>query len=485
LVKATAGRDVPVWIDGDDAFGSISGTSVAIENQVVDRLSRAINASQRKVDITTYSDFSPWLLASAGQDYSSGQLVITQPKALSTTTSLLLPTFSPTNDFLIFINGRAIVSDETVTTDVTRFSSRILVSYTNYAEIFNNPTSIDDTKSSGTVDVNSADGQEITGIIPFFGESAFGAALRSGVIVVFKTNSIYLVDLAEKAAGRNPVQRIESQGLGCTAPYSIASTRDGIMFANESGIYKLNRSMAVEYIGRKVERVWRNRVISQSSGNALELAFGHHYGSGSQYKLSVPLDGGTSPGDVIVYSHVREYQGGIGAWSRYSHSPAIGWCNLLSDAYFASTNGRVYSIRRAGDVTDYRDDNLPISFSATLRAMDFGDGGIRKIIHYLIVKFRVLGDTNGTTLLTAADLTDNFVAADNFHIDSPLDNTTGLSDPNAVKVKTIRFSIDERKLVFLQVQFTNNSLDEPLEITEVSVRVAGMTDKGITSAART
>ena len=311
MVRATAGRDVPVWIDGDDAFGSISGTSVAIENQVVDRLSRAINASQRKVDITTYSDFSPWLLAGAGQDYSSGQLVITQPKALSTTTSLLLPTFSPTNDFLIFINGRATVSGETVPTDVTRFSSRILVSYTNYAEIFNNPTSIDDTNSSGTVDVNSADGQEITGIIPFFGESAFGAALRSGVIVVFKTNSIYLVDLAEKAAGRNPVQRIESQGLGCTAPYSIASTRDGIMFANESGIYKLNRSMAVEYIGRKVERVWRNRVISQSSGNALELAFGHHYGSGSQYKLSVPLDGGTSPGDVIVYSHVREYQGGI------------------------------------------------------------------------------------------------------------------------------------------------------------------------------
>ena len=117
--------------------------------------------------------------------------------------------------------------------------------------------------------------------------------------------------------------------------------------------------------------------------------------------------------------------------------------------------------------------------------MDFGDGGIRKIVHYLIVKFRVLGDTNGTTLLTAVDLTDNFVAADSFRIDSPLDNTTGLSDPNAVKVKTIRFSIDDRKLVFLQVQFTNNSLDEPLEITEISVRVAGMTDKGITSAART
>jgi hypothetical protein len=479
LVRATAGKDVPVWLSTSDRnYGSITGTAVVVENRVVDRLARAINASQRKVDVTIYPEFSPWLIAGAGQDYASGQLIITQPKALNTITELQLPTF---NEFLVFSNGVQRLSGETAGTQVTKYSSRIITSYTNYPEIFNNPTAVEDTNSSSTIDVNSADGQEITGIIPFFGESAFGAALRSGIVVVFKTNSIYLVDLAEKAAGRNPVQKIESQGLGCTAPYSIASTRDGIMFANESGIYKLTRSMAVEYIGRKVERVWRNRV----NRNALDLAFGHHYGSGSQYKLSVPLDGGTSPGDVIVYSHVREYQGGMGAWSRYSHSPAIGWCNLLSDAFFASTNGRVFSIRRAGDVTDYRDDNLPIYFTATLRALDFGDGGIRKLIHYLIVKFRVLGDANGTTLLTAADLTDNFVAADSFQIDSPLDNTTGLGDANAVKIKTIRFSIDDRKLVFLQVQFVNNTIDEPLEITEVSVRVAGMTDKGITSAART
>lgn len=478
LIVASDPRDIPVWIGQDSSYGSISGISSATENRVVDRLSRAINASQRQVDITAYPSFSPWLIAGSGQDYASGQLVITQPKVLSTITELQLPVFS---SFLVFVNGVQRLSEESASTQVTQFSSRIIASYTNYPEIFDNPTSIDPDRAVSVVDVNSADGQEITGIIPFFGESAFGAALRSGVVVVFKTNSIYLVDLAEKAAGRNPVQKIESQGLGCTAPYSIASTRDGIMFANESGIYKLTRSMAVEYIGRKVERVWRNRV----NRNALDLAFGHHYGSGSQYKLSVPLDGGTSPGDVIVYSHVREYQGGIGAWSRYSHSPAIGWCNLLSDAFFASTNGRVFSIRKAGDVTDYRDDNLPISFTATLRAMDFGDGGIRKIIHYLIVKFRVLGDANGTTLLTAADLTDNFIAADSFRIDSPIDNTTGLSDPNAVKIKTIRFSIDDRKLVFLQVQFTNNTIDEPIEITEVSVRVAGMTDKGITSAART
>lgn len=474
-VRATDGRDVPVWLGFDNAMESTSARSTFIQNRVVDRLSKAINASQR---LCRTAGFDPWLIAGAGQDYASGQLSIMQPKSLSTTTELQLPSFT---EFLVFVNNVQRTSDEAAGAVSYKYPSRILASYTNYAELFDNVTTTDPDQSASVIDVNSADGQEITGIIPFFGESAFGAALRSGVLVVFKTNSIYLVDLAEKAAGRNPVQRIESQGLGCTAPHSIANTRDGIMFANESGIYKLTRSMAVEYVGRKTERIWRNRV----NRDALELAFGHHYSTGSQYKLAVPLDGGTSPGDLLVYSHVREYQGGIGAWSRYSHSPAIGWCNLASDAFFASINGRVYSIRRANDNTDYRDDDQPISFEATLRAMDFGDGGIRKVIHYVISKFRVLKDASGTVLSTAADLNDNFIDADSFRIESPTDNTNGLNDANAVKVQTIRFSIDNRKLVFLQVRLTNSTIDEPVEITEVSVRVAGMTDKGITSAART
>ena len=474
-VRATDANDIPVWLGLDDNYGSTTGNSAFIQNRAVDSLSRAINASQR---LCRTGGFKPWMLAGAGQDFNSGQIVITQPKSLDTITELQLPAFT---EFLVFVNGVQRTSGTAASTFSYRYPSRILVSYTNYPELFDNVTTTDPDQSVSVIDINSADGQEITGVIPFFGESAFGAALRSGVVVVFKTNSIYLVDLAEKAAGRNSVQRIESQGLGCTAPHSIANTRDGIMFANESGIYKLTRSMAVEYVGRKTERIWRNRV----NRDALELAFGHHYSTGSQYKLAVPLDGGTSPGDLLVYSHVREYQGGVGAWSRYSHSPAIGWCNLFSDAFFASTNGRVYSIRRAGDNTDYRDDNQPVSFEATLRAMDFGDGGVRKIVHYVISKFRVLKDASGTVLSTAADLNDNFVDADSFRLESPTDNTNGLNDANRIKVQTIRFSIDNRKLVFLQVRFTNSTIDEPVEITEVSVRVAGMTDKGITSAART
>ena len=137
------------------------------------------------------------------------------------------------------------------------FPSRILISYPNYPEIFDNPAAAQDNQSVSAVDINTADGQEITAIVPFFGSSAFGAAMQSGVVVVFKSNSIYLVDLSEKAKGNNAVQKIESAGLGCTAPGSVCPTKDGIIFANESGMYRLKRDLTVEYVGRRMERIWQ------------------------------------------------------------------------------------------------------------------------------------------------------------------------------------------------------------------------------------
>jgi hypothetical protein len=331
------------------------------------------------------------------------------------------------------------------------------------------------------IDVNSADGQQISGIIPFFGESAFGAAQKSGVVVVFKTNSIYLVDISAKAAGVNPVQRIESQGLGCTAPHSIANTRDGIVFANESGLYRLGRNLAIEYVGQKIERVWRERV----NLSLLDRVFGHHYGTGSQYKVSVPLDGNTTPGDLLVYSHVREYRGGFGAWTRYSNHPAIGWANLFSDAYFATTDGQVMSVRRTGGTSDYRDDAQPISMRALFRALDFGDSGIRKSVRFLVVKFRVVADTSSTLLYTARDLVENFEQVDAFSLDDTRNNTNGLQDPNRVKIKSIRFSPSEKECIYFQTLITNEELDQPIEIVEISYRVTGMTDKGMEEAAET
>jgi hypothetical protein len=480
VARASDGLDVPVYIKSDDGnYATVVGNTPVVELRAMMRLSQAINAQQT---VAT----SPWMLATAGNLIGNGRIIISQPRVVDTILELDVDA-GLTTKMQLFANGlkipRTVAGSAVYTAGAVEYEypSRILISYPNFPEIFSNPTAAVDSESVSVIDVNSADGQQITGIIPFFGESAFGAAQKSGVVVVFKTNSIYLIDISAKAAGVNPVQRIESQGLGCTAPHSIANTRDGIVFANESGLYRLGRNLAIEYVGQKIERVWRERVnLSQ-----LDRVFGHHYGTGSQYKVSVPLDGNTTPGDLLVYSHVREYRGGFGAWTRYSNHPAIGWANLFSDAYFATTDGQVMSVRRTGGTSDYRDDAQPISMRALLRALDFGDSGIRKSVRFLVVKFRVVADTSSTLLFTARDLVDNFEETDAFSLDDTRNNITGLQDPNRVKIKSIRFSPKEKECIYFQALITNEELDQPVEIVEISYRITGMTDKGMEEAAET
>jgi hypothetical protein len=305
---------------------------------------------------------------------------------------------------------------------------------------------------------------------------------------VFKTNSIYLVDINEKVSGRNPVQRIETEGLGCTAPFSIAVTKNGIMFANESGVYCLRRNNSIQYIGMRIERIWTGDV----SRTNLDIAHGHHYNTGRQYKLSVPYttDVDSSTGyvensQVLTYDHTAEQEGVIGAWSRFDNHAAIGWANLDNDAFFATTAGRVMSIRRVGDATDFRDDSSAINFSMKTRAMDFGNGGIRKVVDKIVAHYRNLeSTTTGTTLKTATDMQTEFRDTTEFSIVRPT-QSNGLGDVIAQDVVTISHSTDRRKGVYIQVKVENATIDESVELSGLSFKVGGMSESGIKQAAQT
>ncbi len=319
--------------------------------------------------------------------------------------------------------------------------------------------------------MNSADGEQITGVIPFFGDSAFGSAQKDGVLVVFKESSIYLVNLQQKVQGGTAVQRLESQGLGCTAPRSIAVTRDGIIFANRSGIYKLTRDLRIEYVGQKVERLWETDV----NRSALDEAVGHHYSVGRQYKLSYPIRGESENSKVFTYNHTREYQQqGEGSWTSYDNHPATWWTNLLTDAYFSTTSGAVMKIRTVGDETDFRDDASAINMEVTFRALDFGDAGIRKVIGSVLAHFRNAADMESTQLLSALNLSPDFEALDNFKVVKESD-----------KVVSLQFAVGKRKGLYFQIKMTNSAIDEPVELTSIDVRVAGLRDTGVRSAANT
>lgn len=478
---ATDPSDIPVPLGEDGNMGMVNGDSFDLFD-TMRRMSLAINASMRMVDVSIfgYDTFTPWIVARGGNDVGkAGRLIVRQPRSDDVTVEVVLP--SGYTAFTVFVNDLRKLPGSSTSASVRLYRSRILISYENYPEIFDSPTAILDTESDSAIDINSADGQEITGVLPFFGEAAFGAAQQSGVLVVFKTNSIYLVDVNEKRAGRNPVQRIETEGLGCTAPYSIAVTKNGIMFANESGIYCLRRNQAIQYIGKYMERNWTERVDLSS----LDLCQGHHYGVGRVYKLSVPLTGATEDTDVYVYNHTGEEEGKtLGAWTRYDNHPATGWANLNSDAFFGSTLGRVFSLRRTGTDTDFRDDSSPITFRLDTRAMDFGNSGIRKVIDSSVVNYRTKAATTDADFFYSIDLDQEYTPTTLFSVRNPR-STTGLSDVPGKDVLPIRHDTNRRRGIYFQARVECAVLDEPIEIAGLSFRVGGLTDKGVLQASQT
>lgn len=492
IVGATDRRDVPVLIGLDGNLGMVNGNVPAgqpalIIFQTMRRLAMGINATMRKVDtgIGIMSGFTPWLVARGGNDLTqAGRLIVRQPRADSTTPEVRTPAFT---GYSLFVNEVRRDASTEISATTRLYPSRLLASYENYPELFDAPTSVLDSESDSCIDVNPADGQEITGIIPFFGEAAFTAAQQAAILVVFKENSIYLVDLNEKRAGRNPVQRIETEGLGCTAPYSIASTKAGIIFGNESGLYCLRRNQAIQYIGRYMERNWIGRV----DRSHLELVQGHHFGVGRQYKVSVPLLGTSDPitgyienSEVYVYDHTAESEGKLGAWGRYDNHPATGWANLNQDAYFGATSGRVFSIRRAGDMSDYRDDHGAVDLQMTTRATDFGNGGIRKVVDRIIVHYRTGATNVGTSIGTSVDLTQEFRETTPYSITVPMPSS-GIDDLPPQEVSTIRHNTDRRRGTYFQVRISNGTIDEALDIAGLEYRLGGLTDRGITQAAQT
>lgn len=484
MVTATNKSDIPVLMGTDGNFGQVNGNSTFAAYQAMRRMSIAINATMRKTDtaISGFSTFRPWLVARAGNEFTTGQLIVRQPRVDSLMPELLLP--SSLGNLQIFVNEVRRSASAEISAETRIYPSRILASYQNYPEIFDAPTAVLDTESDSAIDVNPADGQEITGVIPFFGTSAFGASQESGIIVVFKTNSIYLVDLQQKRLGQNPVQRIETEGLGCTAPYSIAATKRGIVFANESGIYSLGKDLSIRYLGRLMERKW----IEEVDRDYLDIVQGHHYGIGRQYKLSVPILDSTTDyrenSQVYVYDHTEELEGQrLGSWTRYDNHPATGWANLSQDAYFSTTSGMVYSIRRAGDETDYRDDSDAITARITYRAMDAGNSGIRKVLSLITAKYRVRRTSDSTVLSVASDLDEEFTSCEMAELRYSTD-LSGIGDETNKKVISVSYSPprDVRRGIYHQLQWVNDGIDEDFELAGFDLEVAGLTSRGLVQA---
>lgn len=456
FVTATTKTDVPVWLGTDGNYNQKNGnTSGSIEYMASLRLSDAINSSMRATDrsLTAFSTFTPWLIAGGGNDFNLGQVVVQCPNAISTTIECVVGTIG--SAYNVFVNNVKRASSDEISAVTPLFPSRVVLSYRNFPEIVDAPAA-SQIDSDSVVDINSSDGQQITGIISFFGESSFGGAQLNEILVVFKERSIYLLNTATRE-----YQKIDSRGLGCTAPYSITSTKQGIMFANESGIYRLDRNMGISYVGKMMQGKWQDDINRDSLG----VAVGHHHGTKRQYKLSLPASAATVNSEVFVYNHDREGQGQeYGAWSRYDNHPATGWCNQGKNAFFASTAGSVFKVRDDGTAYDSRDDASAITTTIKLRPEDFDLPGVRKVVRAVGAHLEY-DEITGLALSTDVNLEGSFASAGS------------ITDTGAENL-TLRASPPSRKGTFMQVKVEHSTIDESFILSGVSYTVARLDVRG-------
>lgn len=430
------------------------------EGQAMVRLAGAINWWQ-----ATLSE--AWLTASAGGDFGFGQIVLKQPKVSSTIFEVELDSIPASLD--VFANG--LLRDKSapplqISAFTSLFPSRVLLSEVNFPEIFNIPDTALDVQSRNVVDVNPDDGQEITGLATFFGVATTSAAQKQRTLVVFKENSIHVLDTETLE-----VQKLETEGKGCSVPSTIVSTKGGIQFANSSGIYRLTPSLDIQYVGRKYEGEWRKSGIDTSVGAATYWKFKN------RYLLSHVVD---SVETAAVFDTTREAQSGRPSISTYTGLDSLMWSNLDDDLLFASKRGLVLVDRKDDLATDYRDEHRAIETTILSRPHHFGDPAVRKVVGGIISHYRVPSTGSiSVEMATRVDIGGNLEDVDSATVSQAPVELQPLS------YLTIRNSPSQPRGNFFQIQWINSNLDEEFELATYSIEVAGMSTRGVLEAAST
>jgi len=93
--------------------------------------------------------------------------------------------------------------------------------------------------------------------IPEEGGAVTALGVMDGKLVVFKANRIFVVtgDGPDPTGNNNsfsPPQQVQTD-VGCINHRSVVATPLGLMFQSEKGIYLLDRSLSVQYLGAEVE----------------------------------------------------------------------------------------------------------------------------------------------------------------------------------------------------------------------------------------
>lgn len=162
-------------------------------------------------------------------------------------------------------------------------------------------------------------------------------AVLDDKLVIFKTNKTFILtgqgptDTGSQNDFLSP-QEIASD-IGCAEPESVVLTPKGIMFKSAKGIYLLDRSLQVAYIGDKVQDY-----------NTLNISSAITVPDLNQVRFT------TVEGTTLVYDWYYD------AWSVYTKQPAVSATQWNSTYVFVNSSGVTF----AEQVGAFSDNSVPI-----------------------------------------------------------------------------------------------------------------------------
>jgi hypothetical protein len=180
------------------------------------------------------------------------------------------------------------------------------------------------------------------------GGSVNAMAVLDEKLVIFKRAGIFILvgdgptDSGAQNDFLNP-QQVASD-VGCTEPESIVETPEGVMFKSAKGIYLLNRSLEVSYIGAKVEDF-----------NDYNITGAVVVPNQNQVRFT------TAQGTTLVYDYFFKL------WTVFTNQASAACIGWISDFVFLKADGQALI-----EAADFSDNGVPIKTKVSTNWFQFG-----------------------------------------------------------------------------------------------------------------
>ena len=188
-------------------------------------------------------------------------------------------------------------------------------------------------------------------------------------LIIFKATTIFAMNgdgpLPTGAQNTFSIPQLIASDVGCIDPYSVVRTRNGLMFKSKKGIYLLDRSLQVQYIGSEVEQY-----------NSLTITSAAVVDDQNQVRFT------TAEGRCLVYDIFFQQ------WYTFTNISAIDSAMWQGRFIFLKSNADVWRETKSA----YLDVDVPIISKYVLALMQFGQvQGFQRIF-----KLNILGENRGT-----------------------------------------------------------------------------------------